>query len=237
MTTQAKAESRVAEPDPEQVASFLSNHPDFFSDHTALLTDLRLPHSTGKAVSLIEKQVHVLRDQNQDLKNKLLELVDVAQANDRLNERMHRLTLDLITAGSLTDLLDALRDHLRNEFKADAIALHLPGVDECQQRETGARKLVIDDALRERFPAACVDGNPQCGRLKQEQLQILFGDQAAAIESTAVVPLGDCAGSGLLAIGSREVNRFNPCMGTLFLSHLGELLACLLENHLAAKPA
>ena len=236
MTTQAKAESRVVEPDPEQVAGFLSSHPDFFTDHPALLTELRLPHTTGKAVSLIEKQVQVLRDQNQDLKIKLLELVDVAQGNDRLNERMHRLTVDLIRAGSLIDLLDALRDHLRNEFKADAIALHLPGLDECQQRETGAKNLVIDDTLRERFPAACIDGKPQCGRLKQEQLQSLFGDQAAAIESTAVVPLGVCASGGLLAIGSREVNRFNPCMGTLFLSHLGELLACLLENHFASEP-
>ncbi|MGI9320399.1 MAG: DUF484 family protein, partial [Thiogranum sp.] len=53
-------------------------------------------------------------------------------------------------------------------------------------------------------------------------------------ESTAVVPLGECAHSGLLAMGSREINRFNPCMGTLFLSHLGELLTCLLQNHNSA---
>jgi uncharacterized protein YigA (DUF484 family) len=128
-------------------------------------------------------------------------------------------------------LLDALKTHLRNEFKADAIALHLPGLDEIQQRETGAKNLVIDEALKQRFPIPCTEGKPQCGRLKQEQLDIIFKDQAAAIESTAVVPLGECARSGLLAIGSREVNRFNPCMGTLFLSHLGELFSCLLENH------
>lgn len=231
MTTQANAESRVVEPDTEQVASFLSNHPDFFNNHPALLTELHLVHATGKAVSLIEKQVQVLRDQNQELKTKLLELVDVAQGNDRLNERMHQMTLDLLKAGSLLELLDALKDHLRNEFKADAIALHLPGLDEARQREIGARNLVIDETLKERFPTVCAEGKPQCGRLKQEQLDFMFGDQAAAIESTAVVPLGECAGSGLLAVGSREVNRFNPCMGTLFLSHLGELLSCLLKNH------
>ena len=231
MTNQANAESRIEEPDSEQVASFLSSHPDFFDDHPGLLTELRLPHSTGKAVSLIEKQVQVLRDQNQDLKHKLLELVDVAQGNDRLNERMHQLTLDLLKAGSLVELLDALRNHLRNEFNADAIAVHLPGLDETRQRETGAKNLVIDETLKQRFPVQCIEGKPQCGRLKQEQLDIIFKDQAAAIESTAIVPLGECAHSGLLAIGSREVNRFNPCMGTLFLSHLGELLSCLLENH------
>lgn len=235
MTTQAKAETGVEEPDSEQVASFLSNHPDFLDHHPELLAELRLSHTTGKAVSLIEKQVQVLRDQNHDLKTKLLDLVQVAQDNDRLNERMHRMTLDLLTAGSLLELLDALRDHLRNEFKADAIALHLPGLDESEQRETGARNLLIDATLKERFPLPCSEGKPQCGRLKQDQLDFLFHDQSAAIESTAVVPIGERARGGLLAIGSREVNRFNPCMGTLFLSHLGELLSCMLDNHNVAK--
>jgi uncharacterized protein YigA (DUF484 family) len=236
MTTQANAESGIGEPDSEQVASFLGNHPDFFDKHPGLLAELHLSHSTGKALSLIEKQVQVLRDQNQDLKNKLRELVEVAQDNNRLNERMHRMTLDLLKAGSLLELLDALRDHLHNEFKADAVALHLPGLDETQQRETGAKNLIIDATLKERFPTLCSEGKPQCGRLKQEQLDIIFKDQAAAIQSTAVVPLGECADSGLLAIGSREVNRFNPCMGTLFLSHLGELLSSLLENHTSDNP-
>ena len=236
MTTQANAESRIEQPDTEQVASFLSNHPDFFDDHPELMAELRLSHSTGNAVSLIEKQVQVLRDQNRDLKNKLLELVDVAQDNHRLNQRMHQMTLDLLKAGSLLQLLDTLRDHLGNEFKADAIALHLPALDETQQREAGAKYLIIDETLKDRFPGAYADGKPQCGRFKQEQLDIIFKDQAAAIESTAIVPLGDCADSGLLAIGSREVNRFNPCMGTLFLSHLGELLSCLLEHHNSARP-
>ena len=163
-------------------------------------------------------------------------LVDVAQDNHRLNQRMHQMTLDLLKAGSLLQLLYTLRDHLRNEFKADAIALHLPALDETQQHEAGAKYLIIDATLKDRFPGAYADGKPQCGRLKQEQLDIIFKDQAAAIESTAIVPLGDCADSGLLAIGSREVNRFNPCMGTLFLSHLGELLSCLLEHHNSARP-
>jgi uncharacterized protein YigA (DUF484 family) len=231
MTTPVNAETRINEPDAEQVAEFLNSHPDFFDDQAELLSQLRLPHPSGTAVSLIERQIQVLRDQNQDLKTKLLELVDVARDNDRLNERMHRLTLDLLKSGSLMELLDTLQDHLRTEFKADAITVLLPDLEESQRRETGAENLVIDEALKSLFPIPFSEGKPQCGRLKQEQVDFLFRDQAAAIESTAVVPLGDRAQTGLLAIGSREVNRFNPCMGTLFLSHLGELLSQLLQNH------
>jgi len=231
MTTIANAETRLNEPDAEQVSAFLKQHPRFLGEHPELLTEIQLSHSSGSAISLIERQVQVLRDQNQDLKTKLLELVDVARDNDRLNERMHQMTLDLLQAGSLTDLLDTLENHLRNEFSADTITLHLPGLDEVRQRETGAADLVVDDTLKALFPGPFSEDKPQCGRLRQEQLDFLFQDQAAAIESAAVIPLGTCAEAGLLSIGSREVNRFSSSMGTLFLSHLGALLARLLNIH------
>ncbi len=231
MTTTAKAETRPNEPDAEQVSVFLRQHLLFFSDRPELLTELQLNHSSGSAVSLIERQGQVLRNQNQDLKSKLMELVDIARDNDRLNERMHQMTLDLLQAGSLIELLDTLESHLRNEFSADTITLHLPGLDEVHQRETGAMDLVVDDALKALFPAPLTEDKPLCGRIRQEQLEFLFRDQAAAIESVAVIPLGQCAKAGLLSIGSREVNRFSSSMGTLFLSHLGALLARLLELH------
>ncbi|MFQ5642811.1 MAG: DUF484 family protein, partial [Thiogranum sp.] len=205
MTTTASAETRINEPDAEQVAAFLKQHPLFFTERPELLTTIQLSHASGSAISLIERQVQVLREQNQDIKTKLLELVDVARDNDRLNERMHQMTLDLLQAGSLTDLLDSLENHLRNEFNADTITLHLPGLDEVRQRETGAADLVVDDTLKALFPAPFTDDKPQCGRLRQEQLDFLFQDQAAAIESAAVIPLGTYAEAGLLSIGSREV--------------------------------
>jgi len=230
MTTQANAKDSTTAPDADQVSDYISTHPEFFDQHADLLAGLKLEHASGKAVSLIERQVEVLREQNQDLKKRLLELVDVARDNDRLSERLHRLTLDLLKAGSLVELLDGLERGLRNEFQADAMVLNLPGVSESRQRETGARPLLIDDTLRALLPTPLVDNKAQCGRLTQEQAEFLFGDQAAAIESCAVIPLGDHASAGLLSIGSREVNRFNPCMGTLFLTHLGELIALLLEK-------
>ena len=231
MTTTANAETPVNEPDAEQVSAFLKQHSDFFDSRPGLLAEIQLSHSGSSAISLSERQIQVLRDQNHGLKNKLMELVDVARDNDRLNERMHQMTLDLLQTGSLIELLDTLENHLRNEFSADTITLHLPGLDEVTQRETGAADLVIDDALKALFPGPLSENAPLCGRLRQEQLDFLFHDQAAAIESVAVIPLGENAQAGLLSIGSREVNRFSSSMGTLFLSHLGALLARLLNVH------
>ena len=234
MTTQANIETPIEAPTAEQISAYLDQHPGFFDEHPDLLAGLRLSHTSGKAVSLIERQVQVLRDENENLKGRLLELVTVARDNDHLSGRMHQMTLDLLQAGSLVALLDTLEDHLRNEFKADAIALHLTGLDESRQHDTGARALVLDTHSRELFPTALGEGKPQCGRLKQQQLECLFGNDATDIESAAVIPLGNHGQNGLLAIGSREVHRFNPCMGTLFLTHLGELLVILLRSHVTA---
>lgn len=233
MTTQPNIERPVEEPTADQISAYLDKHPEFFDQHPEVLAGLRLAHTSGKAVSLIERQVQVLREQNEALKSRLMELVNVARDNDRLSGRMHQMTLDLLQAGSLMELLDRLEDHLRNEFKADAVAVRLAGLDQTSQGETGVETLLVDENARALFPASLRDGKPQCGRLKQQQLEFLFSSQAPDIESAAVIPLGDKGDHGLLAIGSREVNRFNPCMGTLFLSHLGDLLVVLLRRHVA----
>ena len=51
-------------PNAEQVAAYLRAHKDFFVEHEALLADITIPHETGKAVSLVERQVVVLRERN-----------------------------------------------------------------------------------------------------------------------------------------------------------------------------
>jgi len=90
MTTIANAETRLNEPDAEQVSAFLKQHPRFLGEHPELLTEIQLSHSSGSAISLIERQVQVLRDQNQDLKTKLLELVDAFAKMDGSAEWMNK---------------------------------------------------------------------------------------------------------------------------------------------------
>jgi uncharacterized protein YigA (DUF484 family) len=236
MTTPAEAgEKPVLTIDAQQVADYLREHPEFFNSATELLAELHIPHPVdGRAISLLERQVTILRDQNRDLKRKLMELVQVARDNDRLNERMHQLILDLIRAGSLEQVTDTLNDHLRGEFKADTLALLLHDLAPERARECGIQPIGREDAALEHFTSFHKSGRPLCGRLKQAQLDYLFGDQAPAVSSAALIPIGRGARQGMLAIGSSEANRFHPAMGTLFLSHLGELISAVLRPHLPA---
>jgi uncharacterized protein YigA (DUF484 family) len=237
MTTSRQTQEKAQPLEEKAVADYLRDHPEFFQNNTSLLATMRIPHSCGTAVSLVEHQIKVLRDQNQQLKRKLMDLVHVARDNNRLNERMHQLTLGLVNSSALETLLDTLREQLQGEFNADTVTLRLAGIPEPRARECGVEIFNQDDPGLEHFASFLKNGRPQCGRFKRDQLNYLFDDQAPAVESAALVPLGEKAAAGLLAIGSQEANRFHPGMGTLFLTHLGELLGVLLAGHLTPPPS
>ena len=107
------------------VAAYLQQHPDFFLRRPDILSNLSIPHETGEAVSLIEHQIKVLRKQTDNYRQQLEELVAVARENDQLNRRLHRLTLAMIEAEDLQELLNTLQDELRTQFAADAVELKL----------------------------------------------------------------------------------------------------------------
>jgi len=232
MTTSQQTQPEAAPLEEKTVADYLRDNPEFFHNNPSLLASLEIPHACGPAVSLVEHQVKVLRDQNRQLKRKLMDLVHVARDNNRLNERMHQMTLGLINTNSLEALLDTLREHLQGEFKADTVTLRLAGMPEALARECGVDLYDPADPELAHFKSFFKSGRPQCGRFKNEQLRYLFGDQAEAIESVALIPLGQHSAYGLLAIGSQDAARFHPGMGTLFLTHLGELAGLLLSQHL-----
>jgi uncharacterized protein YigA (DUF484 family) len=231
MTTSQQPQSEAQPLEDKTVADYLRENPEFFHNNVSLLADLEIPHSVGPAVSLVEHQVKILRDQNSQLKRKLMDLVQVARDNNRLNERMHQLTLELISTTSLVQLLDTLRDNLLGEFNADTVTLRVTGIPDSLARECDVDSFNPEDGELGHFETFLKSPRPQCGRFKPAQLTYLFGDQAEAIESAALVPLGQKCAFGLLAIGSQNASHFHPGMGTLFLTHLGELLGMLLALH------
>ena len=63
----------------DQVAAYLRDNPDYFQHRPELLELLRLPDSKGEAVSLLERQASILRDRNNELRDRLNGLLDVAR--------------------------------------------------------------------------------------------------------------------------------------------------------------
>lgn len=232
MSTQHKAGLSEEVLSEKAVVDYLREHPNFFEQHAGLLAILKVPHPSGAAVSLIERQVSLLREQNRHLKRKLLDLVQIGRDNEQLAERMHVLGLSLMKSQDLNEMLNALRDTLHSEFHADAVAVQLFDGYDAKAHGTWIQSLRKDDPAFGALDNFFKHHRPLCGRLKPEQIACLFGPQASEIGSAVLLPLGEQGRYGLLAIGSREHDRFHPGMGTLFLKHMGELVSRALRPHL-----
>src|SRR5216684_9056189 len=149
------------------VAEYLQTYPDFFERNGSLLTKLRLPHlrDAGATVSLVERQVEVLRERNQSLERKLKELVDVARANDGLADRIHRLSQRLIRARTLAESISAIEASLREDFDAMNSVLVL-FLEEARALEPALGRFLRvatagDEDLRT-FDSLLSSGKPRC---------------------------------------------------------------------------
>ena len=119
-----KAEAVVVDPHNEDtVMRYLRENPDFFGRHPMLLTDLSLPHDSGEAISLVERQVAILRERNIDMRRRLTHLVGAANVNDTLFEKTRRFTLNMLDCDRLSTIDAVLADTLIDDFAADLRAL------------------------------------------------------------------------------------------------------------------
>jgi len=216
----------------DEVEAYLAEHPEFFEAHQDLLGALRLQHPSGTAVSLIERQVQVLRDSHQRAELKLYELVEMARENDRLGEKMHDLALDLLDCATLEATVACTLDHLVRSFAADSVTLQLFDDRVCGPAVAGVRWLTSGQPEIAEFDNILGSRAPICGRLTARQLTGLFGDASPLIGSAVVIPLASTMTFGLLAIGSHDPDRYQHGMGSSFLVQLGQLSSRSLVRHL-----
>lgn len=218
----------------ESIAEYLKTHPDFFERHLTTLAGLRLQHrTTGGAISLVERQVEVLRQRNLALENKLKELVEVAHTNDRLAGRIHGLALRLMRSRSREEVIATMEEQLREGFTVDRATLVLfDSVPGLMQGVSPFVKVVNrEDPAVGPFKSFLQASTPRCGHVRDAQREFLFHDGADAINSMAMVPLGPRSEFGFLAIGSHDPEHFHPGKSIDFLARLGELVACSLRVH------
>lgn len=234
MSTQPEVDYGEEELSEQAVHDFLAAHPDFFEHHATLLSSLHLPHATGGTISLVERQVSVLRQQDAKLKKQLRELIEVARANDLLAAKIHELTLQLLAASDLKSTIAALEEGMRSGFGANHAVLVVFGDPAAfEDIDAGRFFRVIEktSAALSPFKTFLSSGAARCGQIRDTQLDFLFHEEASEIGSAALVPLSAATEVGFLAIGSADADRFHPGMSTDFLTRLGNLVAGALERY------
>lgn len=215
----------------DAVERYLEKRLDFFEYRPELLAQLRIPHHIKGAVSLVERQVGLLRNKNGKLKGKLVELVQLAWENEGLSNCCHQLALKLLEAKGLVDVLVATKSLLRREFPATYVAIHLldNGTWRSDSHALGCEKLDLEGA--ELFAELFTNRRPVCGLFSNQQMALMFGECEETIASAVLIPLqcGQCF--GIMALGAEQMGHFREDMDTLFLHYLGDLLSCALKVH------
>jgi len=220
----------IAQLNEREVAAFLRTHPDFFDHFPNLLSELSLPHESGKAVSLVERQVALLRERNIDMRKRLNQLVHSANQNDQLFEKIRSLTLALMDAASLEDIDEVLHHKLAVQFSADQLMCYLthPVARLSGQHLVYAAQLPL--------PHLILNEEPTCGVLRAEEFSELFPQAEGKRGSAAIVRLSPTREhpdmNGVLAIGSFDLDRFTPEMGTLFVCYIGDVVSRVLGKFL-----
>ena len=202
--------------DADQVAAYLLLNPDFFESHPQVFEALDVPHPTGGAVSLVERQVAVLRERNRALTARLDAVIEAAHRHDD----QYRKLFELATA------LAACRDIAG----AAARAGHAPAARLRHRRAARAARTPPRRAVRRCWSALSTPplsrpdierSKPRC--LPQSELPTVQPYLDAPTASAAILPLAAGAAPALLLLGSHDAERFSPELGTLLLERLAQL--------------
>jgi uncharacterized protein YigA (DUF484 family) len=212
--------------DEDAIREYLSEHPDFLQRHSDLLGILQVPHPSGAAISLVERQVSVLRERNVDLRHRLRDLASNARSNDQLFAGTRALVLSLLGADSPVALERALLRVLHESFDTEYAALLLYG-----NAEPGsALRHVSENDARSRLGPLLRSRGSGCGVLRADDFAFLFRD-ARLVGSAAITQIDhDGRALGLFAVGSSDARRYDGDMGTLFLEFTAEVLGHMLAR-------
>jgi uncharacterized protein YigA (DUF484 family) len=201
------------------VAEWLRSTPSFFERHASLLNDIRLKHPhEDRAISLQERQMTILRSQNQELNRRLSEMLHFGSRNDKTQQSLVAWLLRLMQANTKVDVESAITNGLAEVFEVAAAQLLAPN---------SAFSPWID--------------TPLCGptqELSPASLDLLATQSTLDPEWQSLValglPLGKSLGQArspaLLLLASQDVTRFTADMGAFYLRQIAELTAAALDR-------
>lgn len=208
----------------EDIEVYLKQHPEFFLNRDKLLKKLHLRHESGVAVSLLERQNWLLRQEVSHFKKRLNLLLENAHANDKLFNQLQKTMLLMLEQTSVNGLVDVLTQNLQEYYSVDAVRVLLcrpPHIDFTNWIAT-ERQLI-----EEHFPTLIDSKMACCGQFEKSQRSFLFADNS--IRSIALAPLIiEDRALGVISLGNCDRDYFKSSMDTLFLSYLAEALSRLI---------
>ena len=228
----------------ETVADYLTNNPDFFRRHPNVLADMTLPHHSGNATSLIERQVAILRERGIQTRHKLGELIEAAKENDTLLNTTQSLVIDLINADSLNTIFTLLETQLHKNFGVESASVMLLADDSLEYKQTIDEKFIRNTAdAKEKISGILDNSQSLCGTLRETEADFIFNDTKFAVGSAAIAAkkierntINKSSNNNnitvMLAVAHHNADHYNSDTGTLFLDYLCDILTALVKKQL-----
>ena len=206
----------------KKIKKYLQKNPNFFHDNPSVLELLNLPHASGEAVSLIERQIALLRTKNLELSKHIKDLLVTAENNVKLFEKTSRLVSSLVVSKDLESIILTLSKSLKVDFQIEFHRLILFGEHDVK---LSANTQIISIKYAKKEVGSLLKSNkPLSGILTNKELNFLFGNEGAKVQSAAAANLSNGSLFGILAIGNSDPNYYNSIMDTIFFSHITEVL-------------
>ncbi|MDM4768601.1 DUF484 family protein [Solimonas sp. SE-A11] len=228
----AQKDSEAPKLNEREVVAFLKVHPDFLTRHPDLLEAIEMRHKAGSAVSLIERQVDVLRAKNQRLEDKLERLLAAAHDNEKRAENVQRLARTLMRAPSLAAVVVGLAKCMREDFGIEETFVGLSSTQYKRHDIDGLVSVEPDGKIARAFENFFRTRLIECGPLAADKAKLLFPKAESLPASAAIIPLEKEKHLGMIALGAVDPERFQPRQGKLFLEMTAELVAAAVRARL-----
>ena len=215
------------------VRDYLGQNPDFFEQNPDVFEAINISHDSGKAISLVERQVILIRERNKELSGQIDQILSTAQENEVLMEKTKRLVLNLIKANDLNSLIKALNVSLKSDFSTEFFSLTL--IDNGSIPSKTSANIVSNNDAEENIGTLITANKALCGARSDKEIALLFGKQADNIGSIIALPLKNTDTFGFLALGHSDSEFYSDEIGTVFIDYIGDLLNELIPKYLDPK--
>lgn len=219
--------------DAQDVIDYLRAHPSFLDQHPQLLSELSISHETGATVSLVERQVRVLREENARQKKQFEDLIRHARNNEQLTQKIHALLLSLMNAVGPQAIFACLERGLRADFGADRVDFFIFAESAAVDGSTLAAFVGVASAARAAFAPVIGARMSACGVLEDPQRSALdSGFKGSAV----IMPLIGQGWDGVIVCASNDAKRYSADRGTELLEYLREVATLLIAPWVKRNP-
>jgi uncharacterized protein len=195
------------------VAQWLRACPGFFERHAEVLQEVRLKDpNSDRAISLQERQMHLLRSQNQELNSRLNEMLRFGSRNDKTQVAMVAWLQKLIEARDTNEVNSAIENGLASIFEVEL-----------------CKVLPIDSAFEALLDRPICQSFAQCPDVFKEKLAHTQANDDWQSIAILAIPLEQNHFAGL-ALLSKDGERFTEDMGVFYLRQIAGLAAAALRR-------